>query len=75
MVVVGELSVRKCEAGGGAGAKSNETERDGLVSGTPCKTAVEGNGGRWWDEVDKVVVVGELCVCKREAGGGGWGQI
>ena len=35
-----------------------------------CKMVVEGNGGRWWDEVDKVVVVVGLCVRKREGGGG-----
>ena len=37
----------------------------------PCATAVEGNGGRWWDEVDKVVVVMGLRVRKQEAGGAG----
>jgi hypothetical protein len=40
----------------------------GCVS--PCETVVEGKGGRWWDKVDKVVVVMGLCVCKYEAGGG-----
>jgi hypothetical protein len=70
VVVVVGLCVRKCEAGGGAGAKSDETKRDGLVSGAPCETAVESDGGRWWDEVDKVTVVVGLCVHKREAGGG-----
>jgi hypothetical protein len=54
----------------GAGAKSDKTERDGSVSGMPCETAVEGNGGRWWDEVGKVVVVVGLCVRKCEAGVG-----
>jgi hypothetical protein len=70
VVVVVGLCVRKREAGEGAGAKSDETERDGSVSGAPCETAVEGDGGRWWDEVDEVVVVVGLCVRKREAGGG-----
>jgi hypothetical protein len=69
-VVVVRLCVRKCEAGGGAGATSNETERDGSVSGAPCKTVVGGDGGRWWDEVDKVVVVVGVCVRKCKAGGG-----
>jgi hypothetical protein len=68
-VVVG-LCIRKCEAGGGAGAKSDETERNSSVSGTPCETVVESDGGRWWDKVDKVTVVVELCVRKREPGGG-----
>ena len=49
----------------GLGAKSHETERDGSVSGALCEMAVEGEGGRWWDEVDKAVV--GLCVRKREA--------
>ena len=56
---------------GGWGAKSNETECDGLVLGTLHETAVEGDGGRWWDEVDEVVVAGGLCVRKCEAGRGG----
>jgi len=70
-----KLCICKHEAGGGLGAKSNETEHDGSVSGTPHETAVEGNGGRWWDEVDKVVVAGGLCIHKCEAGERGWGQI
>ena len=65
-----KLCVRKHEAGEGLGAKSDETERNGSVSGTPCETAVEGDGVRWWDEVDKVVVVVGLCIRKCEAGGG-----
>jgi hypothetical protein len=72
--VVG-LCVRKREAGGGSEAKSNKTERDGSVSGAPCETAPGGDGGRWWDEVDKVVVVVGLCVRKREAGEGAGLQI
>ena len=63
------LCVHKREAGGRAGAKSDETERDGSVSGVPCETVVEGDRGRWWDEVDKVVVVVGVCVRKHEAGG------
>jgi hypothetical protein len=59
----------------GLGAKSDETEHDGSVSGTPYETAAEGDGGRWWDEVDRVVVVVELCVRKREAGEGAGVQI
>ena len=70
-VVVG-LCIQKREAGGGLGP--NKTERDGSVSGTPYETVVEGNGGRWWDEVDKVVVVVGLCVRKWEAGGRAGGQ-
>ena len=35
----------------------------------PCETAVEGDRGRWWDEVDKVVVVVGVSVRKRKAGG------
>jgi hypothetical protein len=75
VVVVVGLCVRKCEAEGGAGAKSNETERDRSVSGAPCEMAVEGDGGRWWDEVDTVVVVVGLRVRKREAGGAGGAKI
>jgi len=75
VVVVVGLCVRKCEAGGGAGAKSNETEHDGSVSGAPCEMAVEGDGGRWWDEVDTMVVVMGLHVRKREAGGAGGAKI
>jgi len=75
VVVVVGLCVRKCEAGGGAGAKSNETERDGSVSGAPCEMAVEGDGGRWWDEVDTMLVVMGLRVRKREAGGAGGAKI
>jgi hypothetical protein len=57
----------------GLRAKSHETERDGSVSGALCKMAVEGNGGRWWDEVDKVMVVVGLCIHKHEAGEGAGG--
>jgi len=72
VVVVVGLCVRKCEAGGGAGAKSNETERDGSVSGAPCEMAVEGDGGRWWDEVDTMLVVMGLRVRNaRQEGLGG----
>ena len=71
MVVVVGLCARKREAGGGPGAKSPETERDGSISGAPCPTAVEGDGGRWWDKVNDVLGVMGLCVCKCEAGGGG----
>jgi len=70
VVVVVGLRVRKREAGGAGGAKSDEIERDGSISGAPCETTVEGDGGRWWDEVDDVVVVVGLCVRKCEAGGG-----
>ena len=61
----------------GLGAKSNETEHDGLVSGAPCETTVEGDGRRWWDEVDKVVVVVVVgfCVCKHKAGEGAGVQM
>ena len=69
-VVMG-LRVCKREAGGGDGAKSEETERDGSVSGAPHEMAVEGDGGRWWDEVNDVLGVVGLRVRKCEAGGGG----
>jgi hypothetical protein len=75
VVVVVGLCVSKREAGEGAGAKSNKTERDGSVLGAPCETTVEVDGGRWWDGVDKVVVVVGLCVRKREAGEGAGVQI
>jgi hypothetical protein len=52
------------------GAKSDKSERNGSIWGAPCQTAVEGDGGWWWDEVDEVVVVVWLCVRKREAGEG-----
>jgi hypothetical protein len=64
-----KLHIRKHKAGEGLGAKSDETERDGSVWGTLCKTAVEGDGLRWWDEVDEVVVVVGVSVRKREARG------
>jgi hypothetical protein len=35
----------------------------------PCETAVEGEGGWWWDGVDKVVVAVGLCIRKRELEG------
>jgi hypothetical protein len=54
----------------GLRAKTHKTERDGSVLGVLCETVVEDNGGRRWDEVDEVVVVVGLCVCKREAGEG-----
>jgi hypothetical protein len=59
----------------GLGDKSDKTKRDGSVAGAPCETAAEGDGGRWWDEVDKVVLVVGLCVHKREAGEGAGVQI
>jgi hypothetical protein len=70
VVVVVGLCIHKCEAGVGAGAKSDEIERDGSILGALCETTVEGDGGRWWDKVDDVVVVMGLCVHKCEAGGG-----
>ena len=75
VVVVVGLRVRKREAREEAGAKSHETERDGSISGAPCPTAVEGNGGRWCGCAVEVVVVVGLCVRKREAGGGAGGRI
>jgi hypothetical protein len=60
---------------GRLGAESDESERDGSIRGAPCQTAVEGDGGWWWDEVDEVLVVVGLCVRKREAGGGPGSQI
>ena len=74
VVVVG-LRVRKREAREEAGAKSHETERDGSISGAPCPTAVEGDGGRWCGCAVEVVVVVGLCVRTCKAGGGTGGQI
>jgi hypothetical protein len=31
----------------GLGSKSNETEHDSSILGTPCETVVEGDEGRW----------------------------
>jgi hypothetical protein len=70
-----KFRVCKREAGGGLGAKSDETERDGPVSGTPRETAVEGDGGRWWDEVDEVVVAGGALRSQTRGRRGAWGQI
>jgi hypothetical protein len=58
-----------------AGAKTHKTEHDGSVSGAPYETAMKGNGERWWDEVDKVMVMVGLCVRKCEVGEGPRGQI
>jgi hypothetical protein len=55
----------------GRGSKSDKTKRSGSVSGAACETAAEGDGERWWHEVDRVVVVVGLCAHKREAGEGG----
>jgi hypothetical protein len=41
-----------------------------LVSGASMEMAAEGDGWRWCDDADEVVVVVGGCVCKREAGGG-----
>ena len=38
----------------GLGAESDKSERNGSIRGAPCQTAVEGDGGWWWDEVDEV---------------------
>jgi hypothetical protein len=62
----------RCERG--LGAKNHETERGGLILGTPCKTAVMGDGGRSWHGVDEVVVVVGLLVCQREVGEGAGDQ-
>src|ERR1700729_4091035 len=70
VVVAGGLCVPKHAAGEGAGDKADEIERNGSISSAPCETTMEGNGGRWWDEVDDVVVVMGLCVRKCEARGG-----
>jgi hypothetical protein len=69
VMVVGP-HIRKCEAGEGAGGQNHETERDGSISGVPCETAVEGDGGRGWCGVDDVVVVVGLRMRKRKAGEG-----
>ena len=44
------------------GAKNHETEHNGSVSGAPCETAVESDGGRWLGGVDEVLVVAGSCV-------------
>ena len=54
----------------GLGAKNHKTKHNGSVSGVPCETAVEGNGGRRWGCVNEMVVVVGLCVHKRKAGEG-----
>jgi hypothetical protein len=66
--------VRKRKAGGGLGAKHRKNERNSSVLGAPCETAVEGDGGRWWCGVGKLVVVVGLCVRKCEAGEWAGGQ-
>ena len=43
----------------GLGAKSHETKHDGLILGTPCRTAVEGDRGRWWCGVDEVAAAAQ----------------
>jgi hypothetical protein len=58
----------------GLGAKNHETERDGSISGAPCETAVEGDGGRWWRGADEVGLGLGLRIRKREAGEGAGGQ-
>ena len=40
----------------------------------PCETAVEGDGGRWWSDVDEVGMLVGLRVHQREAGEGAGGQ-
>jgi hypothetical protein len=59
----------------GLGAKSHKSECDGSIRGALCEAAVEGDGGRWWDEVDEVVVVVGFWVPKHKAGKGVGGQI
>jgi hypothetical protein len=55
----------------GLGSKSDKTEHNSSILGTPCETVVEGDGGRWWHGVDEVVAVVGLRVRKWEAGGAG----
>ena len=52
----------------GLGAKKVETERAGSVLAMPRPTTKEGDGKRWWERVDKEVVMGSHFVCTREAG-------
>jgi hypothetical protein len=54
----------------GLGSKSDKTEHNSSISGAPCETVVEGDGGRWWRGVDEVVAVVGLHVRKCEAGEG-----
>jgi hypothetical protein len=57
------------------GAKPHETERGGSILGELCETVAKGDDGRWWGEVDEVVVVGGLRVGKCEVEKGARGQI
>jgi hypothetical protein len=68
-MVVGPC-VRKHEGGEGAGGQNHKTKCNGSISGTPCETVVEGDGGMWWCGVDEVVVVVGLHIQKHEAGEG-----
>jgi hypothetical protein len=54
----------------GLGAKNHETEHSGSISGVPCETAAEGNGGRRWHDVDEVGVVVGRRIRQRGAGEG-----
>jgi hypothetical protein len=65
VVVVGPR-ICKHEAGEGAGGQNHKTEHNGSISGVPCETAVEGDGGRWWHGVDEVVVVVGLHIRKHK---------
>ena len=40
-----------------------------MVSGVLEKITVEGNGGRWWDDVYEVVVIVESCTRSHKVGG------
>jgi hypothetical protein len=51
-------------------AENHENKYGSLFSGMLCETGVEGDEGRWWCSVDKLMVVVGHCICKREARGG-----
>ena len=46
----------------GLEAKNHKTERDGSVLGAPCAMAAVCNGGRWWGNVDEVLVAAGSCI-------------
>jgi hypothetical protein len=57
-------------ARGGLGPENLKTKHGGSVSGVPWQTAMQGNGGRCWGDVDNVVLMVELHIHKCEPGEG-----
>jgi hypothetical protein len=72
--VVVRLCVRKCEREEWLGAENTILSRCGSVSDATCKTVAKGEGGRWWDGTDEVVVGGGAVRSQTLAGGGAWGR-